>query len=158
MDKAVSRALQAISPLENSAREPLKPLRDANADQRLRMIQRLFLRMSTLYGSKFADMWRGIDEDEIKRCWSDELAIFTIQEITEGVNSLNRSAWPPTLPEFMAMCSASKKTPSAQIPYVSTFGKYDPNEPETKSAREQCFETARRLGFQIKSLIGAERA
>ena len=114
--------------------------------------------MSTLYGSKFADMWRGIDEDEIKRCWSDELAIFTIQEITEGVNALNRSAWPPTLPEFMAMCSASKKTPSAQIPYVSTVGKYDPNEPSVKAARQRCFETAARLRIPIKSLIGAEHA
>ena len=114
--------------------------------------------MSTHYGSKFADMWRGIDEDEIKRSWINKLADFTIQEIFEGVNSLDGSGRPPTLPEFMAMCSASKKTPSAQIPYVSTLGKYDPNEPETKSAREQCFETARRLGFQIKSLIGVERA
>ena len=60
--------------------------------------------MSAYYGSRFADAWRGIDPAAMKRCWAEELAGYTGEEIAQGVALLKTRAFPPTLPEFLNLC------------------------------------------------------
>lgn len=67
-------------------------------------VERIFERMSSYYGARFADAWRGIDPDAMKRCWADELSDYTGEEIAQGVHALKNRDWPPTLPEFLRLC------------------------------------------------------
>lgn len=63
--------------------------------------------MSYAYGKHFADMWSGLDAKQIgemKAYWAVKLSVLTDAELLRGYNSLQTRPWPPTLPEFMAMC------------------------------------------------------
>lgn len=67
-------------------------------------IEKLFDRMAALYGSKFADMWRGSDPVEVKKLWAGELGKLTRDEVTKGAQALMTLEWPPSLPQFVALC------------------------------------------------------
>lgn len=71
---------------------------------RLDWIDRLWERFVTRYGSKFTDMWKGIDPDNLKQAWSEELAGYTADELRRGLELCKAKDWPPTLPEFMKLC------------------------------------------------------
>lgn len=60
--------------------------------------------MSSYYGARFADAWRGIDPVAMKRCWAEELAGYSADEIAAGVRAMKSRDWPPTLPEFLKLC------------------------------------------------------
>lgn len=67
-------------------------------------VDSLFARMSALYGSKFADLWRGTDLQQVRRTWGVELAGLTNDELRAGVAALRNRPFPPTLPEMIALC------------------------------------------------------
>lgn len=123
-----------------------------------KLVERLFLRFSVLYGNKFADMWKGVDLHEVKKCWADELSAYSVQAIAAAVNGLTDKPWPPTLPEFLEMCDGVKPEPviAAHLPYKPR-GTIDPNDQEVKSARERCMANVKR-GFEKPSPAWAYRA
>jgi len=65
-------------------------------------IERLFGRMASAYGSLFADRWRGVDLVAVRRDWAEQLGGFTRDELRRGIANLPN--FPPTLPEFKALC------------------------------------------------------
>lgn len=67
-------------------------------------IDSLFARMSGMYGSKFADLWRGTDLVVVRKLWGQELAHLTREELRHGVEALRTRPFPPTLPEFVTLC------------------------------------------------------
>lgn len=67
-------------------------------------IDSLFLRMSSSYGSKFADLWRGTDLVLVRKHWGTELASLSRDELRNGYETLRTRPFPPTLPEFIALC------------------------------------------------------
>lgn len=67
-------------------------------------IEKLFHKMLLEYGKKFTDQWGMVDTGEMIGHWSRELAGYTAAEIKAGVEGLSSRSWPPTLPEFKAMC------------------------------------------------------
>lgn len=67
-------------------------------------ISTLFEKMTTFYGSKFLDMWRGTDMSLLRRMWAVELAQLTNAELKRGSSTLISRQFPPTLPEFVALC------------------------------------------------------
>ncbi|MET3134626.1 hypothetical protein AAKU55_004926 [Oxalobacteraceae bacterium GrIS 1.11] len=67
-------------------------------------VESLFKKMSFTYGVKFADQWRGIDADGLKRHWAEKLGGLTGEELRRGVAKLDTRDWPPTLPEFVKLC------------------------------------------------------
>lgn len=67
-------------------------------------IDSLFARMSAMYGAKFADLWRGTDLAVVRRLWGVELASVSRDELKAGVDALVKRPFPPTLPEFLALC------------------------------------------------------
>lgn len=67
-------------------------------------VKALFNKMTFSYGVKFLDQWKGIDTEGIKRHWGQKLFVLTTAELTRGVERLDSRAWPPTLPEFLALC------------------------------------------------------
>ena len=67
-------------------------------------MDRLFQRLSVMYGSKFLDMWANMDIQEVKRAWGEDLAGYTADELKRGLEWCKTQAWPPTLPQFMTAC------------------------------------------------------
>lgn len=69
-----------------------------------KLIERLFARFSGMYGSKFADLWRGCDLSSVKSVWIEDLSGFSVAELTAGVEACKTRTFPPTLPEFVSLC------------------------------------------------------
>lgn len=67
-------------------------------------IDRIWQRFFMMYGNKFADMWRGLEPDAVKRAWAEDLAGYSAEEIKRGIDWCKSQDWPPTLPAFMAAC------------------------------------------------------
>lgn len=69
-------------------------------------IIRIFDHMAALYGSKFADLWRGTDAEKVKGMWSQRLSGFSSQPacIKAALDALDERPFPPTLPEFIQLC------------------------------------------------------
>jgi len=67
-------------------------------------MDRLFQRLSVMYGSKFLDMWANMDIQEVKLAWGEDLAGYTADELKRGLEWCKTQAWPPTLPQFMTAC------------------------------------------------------
>ena len=66
-------------------------------------IDRLFIRFNQMFGNKFTSQIAA-DIAGTKRAWADGLAGFTGAEIARGLTASLDAAWPPSLPEFRAMC------------------------------------------------------
>lgn len=69
-------------------------------------VTKIFDHMSGLYGSKFADLWSGSNIDSVRRMWAVKLAGFADmpKAIKEALDALDDKPFPPTLPEFIALC------------------------------------------------------
>ncbi len=90
-----------------------------------------------MYGTKFLDMWRDVDQHDVKKCWADELSAYSIPQVTQAVNRLNEKPFPPTLPEFLELCeTAAAPTITAHLPYrpevINTKGK------DAEESRARC--------------------
>lgn len=68
-------------------------------------IEKLFTRMASLWGSRFADMWRDTDLDEVKATWRMGLADMPDAALKRGVANLFHAPHPPDLPAFRRMCA-----------------------------------------------------
>lgn len=125
------------------------------------LVERVFLRLTTLYGNKFADMWRGIDQGEVKAAWLHELLVFTPHQIGYALDLLTsyspekRSgqeihAFPPTLPELLGLCvQAQKVVPRGDVLALEKKpNTYNPNDPELVAARDRCMANMRKMNFQ----------
>ncbi len=73
------------------------------------IIAAVFAEMSALYGKKFADQWSGVDPETLKYVWSDKLSRYANRPevIRKALNKCDNLPWPPTLPEFIGLCSES---------------------------------------------------
>lgn len=72
-------------------------------------IGRIFGRMEDFYGARFLDAWRGTDLARVKATWAEKLAGFadTPERIGFALNALEHHKFPPTLPEFLALCRSA---------------------------------------------------
>jgi len=67
-------------------------------------IDRIWQRFLMMYGNKFADMWRDLDPNAVKRAWAEDLNGYSADEIKRGLEWCKTQSWPPTLPDFMTSC------------------------------------------------------
>lgn len=65
---------------------------------------RLLGRLHAMYGSKFLQLWEGIERCDLAKTWAEELTGFTGEEIAVGLAACRSRPWPPTLPEFIGLC------------------------------------------------------
>lgn len=71
-------------------------------------IEKLFSQMSAYWGSRFADAWRGTELIEVQKAWGIQLQKLSGKEWNAGVKALINQKFPPTLPEFFALCKQSR--------------------------------------------------
>lgn len=71
-----------------------------------RWVGRIFDELATTYGSKFSQMWEGIDPEAVRITWARKLSGFLGQPecIRAALDSCDDRPWPPTLPEFIGLC------------------------------------------------------
>lgn len=80
---------------------------EGRTPQPLKTAAKLWLRMAEIYGHK----WSSQMGDTPTELWSMALSGLSGDEIREGLKSCitNGNAWPPSLPEFLAMCRPPKR-------------------------------------------------
>lgn len=95
-------------------------------------IGRIFDHMSGLYGSKFSDLWRGSDLNTVRRMWAEKLAGFASmpKAIKEALDALDDKPYPPTLPEFLALCREAGRRHDGHKPAIE----YKPTAEENERA------------------------
>jgi len=88
-------------------------------------VERLFERLLAMYGRKFADMWGCVEIASLKATWAKALADLTPEEIGAGLARCLERDWPPTLPEFRALCRRQQSQETAFIEAVRRFPRRD---------------------------------
>ena len=97
-------------------------------------IDRLFDKLKALYGSQFLAKWADVDPSELHRIWSAALERYTGEELADALGAvLSSCPFPPSLPEFVALCSKAHQArhPATQ----STFKLPAPDTSEENKAK-----------------------
>ncbi|KXU94187.1 hypothetical protein CR51_27335 [Caballeronia megalochromosomata] len=87
----------------------------------------IFDRMTTIYGARFADMWRDADVHQLRSTWGRALHGAKPDDIKRGIAALFRTKYPPTLPEFLELC---RPAPQRFDTYQSVSDHRTPISPE----------------------------
>lgn len=97
-------------------------------------ISKIFDHMSGLYGSKFADLWRGTDPETVKHTWAAKLSGFKDmpKAIKEALDALDSKPFPPTLPEFLELCREAARRHQNDVPKLE----HKPTQEELDKANE----------------------
>lgn len=109
-------------------------------------IERIFTRMSAMYGALFRERWRDCDLDEVKRVWAEELSSFSDNPECFGLAlkaMVGECKFPPILPEFVAICRKHYSRPKL----VALEHKLTPEDIERNKARAK--EIVERLGRRM---------
>jgi len=65
---------------------------------------KLIEQLHMTYGAKFLQQWQGVDKAALAQHWAQELSGFSGREIASALAACKMRSWPPTLPEFIALC------------------------------------------------------
>jgi hypothetical protein len=107
-------------------------------------VERIFSKMMASYGSLFADRWRDCDIAEVKDVWAEELASFSDNPACFGLAlkaMVEECKFPPTLPEFVALCRKCYTRPVLDVPLLEK-----PKPASEADARERINELAKKFG------------
>lgn len=106
-------------------------------------ISKIFEHMAGLYGSKFSDLWSGSNLETVQRIWADKLGGFKSMPnaIKEALDALDSKPFPPTLPEFLALCREAGRRHSAPVQSIG----YTPTPEEQARASETITKAAERM-------------
>lgn len=74
-------------------------------------IEKLFQRFEDFYGAKWAAQYGDFPRERVKRTWAEELAGFRDmpKAIAAALQAQKASVFPPTLPEFLALCRTAAR-------------------------------------------------
>lgn len=85
-------------------------IRELSTEQRKDWIERIFTRLSGIYGSEFKYKWADVDNDSLKAEWADALGGFHADDIAAALQSCRAQPKAPNLPEFASMCRQNMNT------------------------------------------------
>ena len=113
------------------------------------IVAAVFAEMSALYGKKFADQWSGVDPETLKWVWVDKLSRYASNpEIIRMAldTCCDHNPWPPTLPEFLKLCSDASCAIARATPYVREPDPWDviadKRTPEEKTVHQKMAEAS----------------
>ncbi len=106
-------------------------------------IDRIFMQMSVLYGSKLSGLWSGSNLEDVKRGWADKLGGFREMPgaIKEALDALDSKPYPPTLPEFIALCREAARRHQGHAKAID----YKPTAEEQERANETIQKVAKNI-------------
>lgn len=108
-----------------TARLPMSATSPAQPTAPDEWIEKRFAWFAAMWGSKFADLWRGCNLAEVKALWAKELSALTPEERARGYAACRTRDWPPTLPEFLKLCRPPVDFESAYREAVEQMAKRD---------------------------------
>lgn len=85
-------------------------IRELSTAQRKDWIERIFTRLSGIYGSEFTYKWADVDNEELKAEWGDALGGFHADDIAAALHTCRSQPKAPNLPEFAALCRQNMNT------------------------------------------------
>ena len=95
----------------------------------------LFEKMSRMWGNTFLDKWRDTDLEGVMVEWGRGLRALSTPELKAGVGALMTQKYPPSLPEFYALCKARRFAEAAtQSALLTDQTKADPSNVEKNLA------------------------
>lgn len=83
-----------LTPAKSGRTEPLP----------VQWVERLFQKLLARYGTLLTDRFAGVPRELLLAEWADELAGYSGAELATGLDGCRALKFPPTLPEFMALC------------------------------------------------------
>jgi hypothetical protein len=97
-------------------------------------VARLFGRFQAIYGNRVGTMWADADPEEVRRVWGESLGRFDPADIRSALDDVVRGYpdFPPTLPQFLALCMDSMRRRSQETPKLAA-----PRVPMPPHIREQ---------------------
>jgi hypothetical protein len=101
----------------NLPTSPRTPRESADA-----IVDRLFARLTTMYGKHWLDLWVGVPMEAVKAEWSRALTGVSVEQVRLALDSMldKGNAFPPTMPEFVSLCRAFRRT---EAPHLSLADK-----------------------------------
>ena len=79
-------------------------MRTLSTDKQSAWVERLFERLTALYGNEFAGKYREVPAQRVKETWLDLLAPYTADQISRALNDCKGLKRAPNGPEFAEMC------------------------------------------------------
>lgn len=77
-------------------------------------VESLLARMLAIYGQKFRAQWADVPPESMRETWAVTLGRFDGERIRWALEQMVATCpWPPTLPEFVALC---RQAPRAEPP------------------------------------------
>ena len=67
-------------------------------------IEKLFQKMEDRYGDLWATRYGSFPRSRVKQTWAEDLGDLSGEEVARGVAACRSAKFPPTLPEFRALC------------------------------------------------------
>lgn len=114
-------------------------------------IDRLFAELSGAYGSKFADMWSGVDAAQVKSVWVCGLGGLTGEEIAKGLElCITTKPFPPTMPEFRNLCRPVLDMHSMLLVAIREMA-HRRNREQENWPNNRLFWAAQRLAHELRS-------
>lgn len=92
-------------------------------------VDRIFSRFTAMFGSqKVATMWAGVPVEEVKAVWAQALGTYDAATIGKAMQAVLDSGkeWPPTLPEFKALCRQFRDPSHTPAALPAPGGTIDP--------------------------------
>jgi hypothetical protein len=108
-------------------------------------IEKIFQKMASRYGARFADAWHGCDLEVVKADWADDLAGYMPSEIAAGLDRMKAKPFPPTCPEFLLLCRPALDPDTAYHEAVREYRKRFDKGDDTWS-RPEIFWAAQTIG------------
>lgn len=86
-------------------------------------VRRIFERMEDRYGDLWAQRFGGIPVERMARTWAEDLGDLSGDEVARGVSACRDIKFPPTLPEFRALCRKPIDYESALLEAIEQMGR-----------------------------------
>ena len=90
-------------------------VRQLSTEQRNAWIDRVFQKLTLIYGDTFTRNWNGIDAESVRETWADILAGFAAEDIGAAIKSCYSNPKPPNAPEFAALCRQHMNARSTHV-------------------------------------------
>lgn len=90
-----------------TASNSLKTIRQLSTAQQRDWIERIFDRLTSIYGQEFSYKWESANPDSLKAEWAETLAGFTAEAIAGALHACRSLKKSPNLPEFADLCRAA---------------------------------------------------
>ena len=71
---------------------------------KLKVMERVFQKMSLAFGSQFSEKWKGFQIEDIAEDWIEDLNQFSLGAINHGIEKSRALSFPPNLGQFVAFC------------------------------------------------------